>query len=303
MDSKAALGVALGLVTAFSLGLFMVPRRYYRGDSVTFLVGMTFGAMAGGFAYWLFAGRPFSTAPLAFASLLPGVNWALGTYAYAAGTHRVGLAKATGIKNTQVVVATLVAFVVFGEAATTNVPLACLGSALVVATAFVLSGIEHREEALPHASLGGYLIPIIASVLYGLNGLLMKWLIAGGVPRPQMNLGIGTGAFAGGLIVYATVKRRLDFLRAVGAGQHLAAVLGGVIWAIALVTMIVAIDFAGLAVAWSLMNLSIVVSVLYGVVILREVDVRRRWGQVAAGLVLATLGVLSLYLSKKLTGG
>jgi len=300
MDQGEALGVTLGLVTALFIGLFMVPRRYFKGDTVTFLVGMTFGAMVGNAVYWLVSGMPFSPRWLAVFSLVPGANWAVGTFAYAHGTHKVGLAKATGIKNTQVLVATAGAFIFFNEAETTQPVLAFLGSGLVVATAFILSNIRHREKALPHASLGGYLIPVIASVLYGLNGLFMKILIVGGVPRPQMNFGIGIGAFAGGVCLYGLVRRRLDFLRAAGARQHLMAVIGGLIWACGLVTMIIAIDFAGLAVAWSLLNLSIVVSVLYGVVVLREVDIARRWREVAAGLAVACLGVAALYLSKAL---
>ena len=302
LDPKAALGVILGLVTAVSIGLFMVPRRYFRGDTAVFLVGMTFGAMVGSTIYWVISGMPFSPKGIAIFSLVPGLNWALGTYAYAYGTHKVGLAKATGIKNTQVLVATAGAFIFFNEAQTTQPLLAFLGSGLVVATAFILSNIRHRDKALPHASLSGYLIPIIAAFLYGLNGLFLKILIAADIPRPHMNLGIGIGAFAGGLGVYVLLRRRLDFLKAVSLRQHALAVSGGLIWALALVTMILAIDFAGLAVAWSLMNLSIVVSVLYGVVLLREVDIRRRWKQVAAGLAVACLGILVLYLSKALGG-
>ncbi len=298
MDASASLGMVLGLATAFAIGLFMVPRRYFRGNTITFLVGMTFGAMAGNGAYWFLAGMPFSMRPMALFSLVPGINWAVGTFAYAHGTHRVGLAKATGIKNTQVLVATTGAFIFFGEAETTRPTLAFLGSALVVATAFILSRIRHRDEVLPHAGLGGYLIPIIASLLYGLNGLMMTVLIGADIPRAQINLGIGTGAFIGGVAVYLLAERRLDFVRAATFSQHGLAVLGGLVWSLALVTMVLAIDFAGLAVAWSLMNLSIVVSVLYGVVLFREVDLTLRWKQVAAGLLVASMGVLALYLSK-----
>lgn len=300
LDANAITGVLLGLLTAVFIGLFMVPRRHYKGDTATFLVGVTFGAALGNVIYWIVLGMPFDVTWLAAGSLLPGVNWAVGTFAYAAGTHRVGLAKATGIKNTQVVVATVGAFVIFGEARTTEPVLAFLGAGLVVATALALCGIRHRDEALPRASLKGYLVGIIASVLYGINGLLLKWLIAGGVPRPQMNLGIGLGAFAGGLLVYRVTKGRLDFIHAVAPGQHLLAIAGGLTWAAGLVTMIISIHYVGLAVAWSLLNLSIVIGVLYGTIALREVDIRLRWKQVAVGLVLACLGVLSLYLSKAL---
>ena len=300
MDSNAITGVLLGLLTAVFIGLFMVPRRHYKGNTATFLVGVTSGAAVGNLVYWIVSGMPFEVTWLAAGSLLPGVNWAVGTFAYAAGTHRVGLAKATGIKNTQVVVATVGAFVIFGEAQTTEPIFAFAGAGLVVATALVLSGMRHRKEALPHASLKGYLIPIIASVLYGINGLLLKWLIAGGVPRPQINFGIGLGAFAGGLLVYRVTRGRLDFLRAVSPWQHLLAVSGGLTWAAGLVTMIISIHYVGLAVAWSLLNLSIVISVLYGTIVLREVDIRLRWKQVAVGLALACFGVLSLYLSKAL---
>jgi len=303
LGTHAGAGVLLGLLTAVFIGLFMVPRRYFRGDTLTFLVGMSFGAMVGNAVYWLLAGRPFQCTWHACVALLPGANWAVGTYAYAAGTQRVGLSKATGIKNTQVVVTTLGAFLIFGEQATTQPHLAFLGAALVVATAFVLSRTEHRSEALPDASLAGYLIPIIAGVLYGVNGLVMKWLISAGVARPQLNLGIGVGAFLGGAGLYAVVNGSFRGALAPGARQTALAALGGLIWAAGLVTMIVSIAWAGVAVAWSLLNLSIVVSVLYGVFVFREIDARRRWLQLAAGLSLACLGVSSLYLSRVVGGG
>ncbi|MHC4714596.1 MAG: GRP family sugar transporter [Planctomycetota bacterium] len=308
MDPRASLGVILGLVTAFCLGLFMVPRRYFKGDSLNFLLGMTFGAALGGAVYWAVVGMPFKGWPFALCTLIPGVNWSLGTFAYAAGTHRVGLAKATGIKNTQVVLSVLGAFLIFKEGATTDPTLAVVGSALVVLTAIVLSRIRHSEQAVPHASPAGYLLPIIASILYGINGSLMKWLIDSGLEKPQINLGIGLGAFLGGAFLYTVralylfAKKRPGDIGWVGFRQFGLAAVGGLTWAVALVCMVVAIDFAGLAVAWSLLNLSIVVSVLYGVVILREID-PKRWRQVGFGLALACAGIVCLYLSKTVAAG
>ena len=300
MDQKGILGVVLGLVTAFFIGLFMVPRRYARSDNVTFLLGMMAGAAVGSAAYWLVAGAPWQWSWAVFFSLVPGVNWAVGSYAYAFGTERIGLAKATGIKNTQVVVTTVGGFVFFHERASTEPVSAVIGAALVVATAVYLSWIEHREESLPSASPAGYLVPIIASILYGVNGVFMKLLIVWNVPRPLANLGIGLGALLGGVALYVLTGRRFCDLPKAGLKNHFLALAGGVTWALGLVTMILSIDYAGLAVGWSLMNLSVVVSVLYGVVVLREIDLRRRWGRVAIGLVLACLGIAALYLSKLL---
>ncbi len=298
LDKTAFLGVILGLVTAFFIGLFMVPRRYVKSDSLTFMVGMTAGAAVGSAAYWLLAGMPFAHTPAALLSVVIGANWAVGTYAYAAGTRNIGLAKATAIKNTQPVVTTIGGFLFFNEAATTNPVFASAGAFLVVVTAYVLSSTAHREESVPDASLRGYLVPIIASVLYGANGLGMKLLTEYGVPRPQMNLGIGVGAMLGGMGTYVIVRRRFDFLKAASARDHALAALGGVVWAVALVTMIVSVAYVGVAVSWALLNLSIVISVLYGVIVLKEIDMGRRWRQVIGGLFLAGLGVLALYAAK-----
>lgn len=298
MSDGALLGVVLGLLTAFFLGFFMVPRAYARQDTLTFLVGMTAGAAAGGALYWLARGAPFVFSLPAFVSIIPGLSWASGTFGYAYGTEKIGLAKATGIKNTQVVVTVMGGFLLFGEVRTTNPFLAVLGTSLVVATAVVLSRAQHRSQAAPKAGAGGYLMCILASLLYGANGIVMKWILGRGVSAVQMTFLISAGAVAGGVSIYFIVRRRLDFLKRCPPRDHIFAFSGGLIWAAALVTMILAIDLAGVAVAWSLMNLSVLVSVLYGVVILREVDLKATWRTVAAGLALACLGVLSLYLSK-----
>jgi glucose uptake protein GlcU len=298
MSSEGLWGVVFGLVTAFFIGLFMVPRQYAKSDNPTFLLGLMAGATVGTFVYWVVAGMPFQWSWAALFSLVPGANWAAGSYA--SGTGRIGLAKATGIKNTQVVITTLGGFLIFGEGATTEPVLATIGSGLVVATAVYLSRVEHSRDVVPRASLKGYLIPIVASFLYGLNGLFMKMLIIWKVPLPQENLGIGVGALLGGAAIYAAKGKRFGDLGRWPKRDHIFALVGGLIWAVALITMLLSIEYAGLAVAWSLMNLSVVVSVLYGVVVLKEIDLRSRWGHVAIGLLLACLGVIALYYSKAL---
>jgi len=300
LSPLAAWGIVLSLITAFFIGLFMVPRRYTKSDTVTFLVGMTAGACLGSAIYWLLSGAPAKVFWGTWAAMIPGANWALGSYAYAWGTERIGLAKATGIKNTQVVVTTLGGFLMFNNIANTEPVLACLGSALVVATALVLSAIEHREESVPHASLMGYLVPIIASVLYGINGLIMNWVINSGISLPQMNVMTGVGSVLCAFVIYVVAKRRVNVLAECSLKEHALAVLGGVIWAAGLISMILSIAYAGLAVAWSLMNLSVVVGVLYGVIILREMDTRSRRWHVTAGLLLACLGIAALYLAKRI---
>lgn len=289
-------GVIFGLLSAVFIGLFMVPRRYVRSDGAAFILAMTSGAAAANALYWLASGTPFVSTPAALVTPLPGAVWAVGSYAYAAGARRVGLAKSIAIKNTQIVVTTLGGFLIFSEAETTNPLLACLGGAFVMATALVLSNTEHSGDAVPHASLTGYLVPAVASVLYGINGLLMKWLIANGVPQPQINLGIGLGAVGAGLALFFAVGRPSPAGSALS--RHALPFAGGVIWAAGLVTMLKAIEYAGVAVGWALMNLSIVVSVLYGVVILREISLKTQWRRVALGLLMAIAGIGALSLSK-----
>lgn len=298
MESQPLWGVLFGLLSAFFIGLFMVPRRYVLSDSVTFVVAMTAGSAAANSVYWLVMGRPFVATPAALVTLLPGAVWAVGSYAYAAGAHRIGLAKASAIKNTQLVVTTAGGFLIFNEAATTQPALACLGGAFVIATALIMSNTEHSGDTVPHASLTGYLVPIVASVLYGINGLLMKWLISHGVPQPEINLGIGLGGIATGLALFAAVKRRINPVDSAAARHHAFAFVGGVIWAAGLVAMLKAIEYAGVAVGWALMNLSVVISVSYGVVVLREISVRKQWRRVAVGLLMALCGIGALSLSK-----
>ena len=300
MGENASLGITLSLVTALLLGFFMVPRRYFKADTATFMVGLTFGAAVGNIIYWLFSGGDFALRPLAILPFLAGINWSAGTFAYAAGTHRVGIAKATGIKNTQLVWTTFGGFILFGEAATTSIPWAFAGAALILLTAIVLANIQHNEESIPRATLKGYMLPVISSVLYGANGLTIKFLGTKGLAVPQTCMSIGIGAFVGGLCFYAINNKKLNFLSRAPLSQHLLSVIGGIIWAAALVTMTLSIKYVGVAVAWALLNLSIVVTVLYGTFFLKELDIRKRWGSITVGLVLGCLGLLCLYLSKTL---
>ena len=294
-------GLFWGLASAFFIGLFMVPRRYVRCDTATFNVAMMAGAFAGTLAYWLATGARLEWRWWDAMAFLPGLNWAAGSFAYAAGAARLGITKSTGVKNTQVVVTTAGGFLFFGEAAVTSPWLAYTGSALVVLVAVVLAQTTHSEAAIPGGAHGrgrGYLWSAVASVVYGVNGLLMNICIRHDVPMPQMNLFIGIGAIVGGLGIYALRKRRLDIIAAASPRDHAWAIGGGLVWAAGLVSMVLSMGYIGVAVSWAVLNLSIVVSVLYGVFILREVEMRRHWGRIAAGLAIACIAVAVLYLSK-----
>ena len=119
-----------------------------------------------------------------------------------------------------------------------------------------------------------------------------------GLAIPQTCMSIGIGAFLGGIGFYFISNRKLNVLSRAPFQQHLMAAGGGIIWAVALVTMTFSIKYAGVAVAWALLNLSIVITVLYGALFLKEMDIRKKWVSITVGLVCGCLGLLFLYLSK-----
>ena len=298
MDYGVIKGVSFGLLAALTMGFFMAPRRRFGGNNRQFLLGGTAGAAAAGLAYWLSSGAPFRFTAMAWVPPLAGVCWMLGTLSYAAGAHSVGLAKASGIKNTHFIVTTAGGFLLFNEGASTNLFLASAGAALMLVMAFVLARMEHNDAELPHACAFGYIATLGSPLFYGINGLLLKWVIDAGLPRSQILFSMALGSLFASVCAWGGGSMAAGPAERLALRKYAPAVLSGLIWAAGFVAAIFSIQYIGVAVARTLQSLAIVVSFIYGGILLREIDLWRYRVQTAAVLMLTVLAVVCLYLSK-----
>lgn len=295
MSLTVILGFIFGILSALFFACYMVPQKLVRQQTPTYLWWMSLGVLVTALIPFAMLGFPMHADwPARGTALLCGIVWALGTLSFAAAIARIGLAQATPIKNTTGVLGTLVGLVVLSEWRTTDPILCLLGSVAIVGSAIVI-GAATPSTPRPTSAIG-VCYALGAAVCYASYLYPMKRVLQ------QVSYVEFTLWMAAGILLMSTVNvlvtRHLRDVLAQPPRAALLAMLGGVSWALALFCLAAGLNYAGLAIAWSLAQLNTVPAVFIGMFAFHEVRWASQWPKITLGLVAAVAGTLLLALSK-----
>jgi len=298
-DTDLLVGFLFALGSAVFFGLYMVPRKMAHGTPAQFAVGMISGVLVGVTLLQLAGGaRLVASARQVVSGYLSGVLWAAGIALFSQAVSRMGLARATPIKNTTAVMGTILALVFAGETAEVHPALALLGSGLVVSAAVILGRMSCEDGAACSSggSVRGVALSLGAAVAFASYAVPLKGLLRQGVPRTEAIFWIAQGAFVGSLVFFC---RRWRELRAVAGCPACMtwAPLGGLVWLAGALCLAVGIEKTGISIAWSVGNLNTLVAVAVGTWVFREVHPGRHRLALALGLLSAAAGVICLGVS------
>jgi glucose uptake protein GlcU len=297
MSVTLILGFIFGILSALFFAFYMVPQKIVRQDTPTFLWWMSLGVLVTAAIPYVALGCPMHADWAARGTgLFCGVVWALGTLSFAAGIMRIGLAQATPIKNTTGVLGTLVGLIAFAEWRTTDPILCLLGSVAIVLSAILIGATTPTEPRPPSAA--GVLFALGAAVCYATYLYPMKLVLElEQVSDVEFTIWMAAGIF-GLTTTTVLATRRAPTVLAQPPRAALMAMLGGVSWALALFCLAASINYAGLAIAWSLAQLNTIPAVFIGMFTFHEVRWTTQWRKITLGMIAAVIGTILLALSK-----
>jgi glucose uptake protein GlcU len=304
-------GLIYAMFCAVFFGLYAVPRKYSKMGKYTFLLSMCIGVGVSTYALGAL-GEPGLSLNMeqVILSLLSGCIWTIGTFTFILSIDAIGIVKATPIKNLTGVMGAISGIVVFDEF-TANQPLHIAyilgGSIFIAISAVVISRLYPEKEKILEgdrlddrtAVIRGMILALIAAVSYSLYTAPGKMVYEGNGALMYLYIRyMGIGTALSSLIGFLVFDRDFRTWFKEPLKEHLIAALGGLIWAIAYFLVTLGIEAVGLAVAWPLGNLNTIVSVAYGVLVLREVNVKGQSLRIISGLALAVLGVWLIVLAR-----
>lgn len=292
------LGFAYAMVAMFLMGFYMVPRQHTAVSERRFLVWMGVGILISssliGFAA---EGIPRVTRSHYLLTFAAGLVWSVGALGYAASVQRLGIARATPIKNTYGALSTVYGIAIFHEftaARPTALALAVLGSVAIVVSASLLGRVEaSRHAACPAADarcvVTGMLFGAVAALGFGTRSIPTKIVLGDGVSAETFLFYMAQGAFVGNLIA-ALAFRESRSTAPAAPKDYLLPMLSGAGWAVAAEFLNLAVIGVGIAVAFPLMNLSTLVAVGYALLVAKGIDLSTHRTLFWSGLVVSLLG-------------
>ena len=294
-------GFLLAGVSALFFGLYMVPRKLCRLSDFEFVASMAFGVVPTTLAATLVhnggLGEALPTHGLQL-SFLCGLIWTCGMLFYTLAVGQMGLALATPIKNTTAILGTIIGFAFFAEGEHTKLVPALIGSLLVVACAIVLGMTGERKGTRSFITPLGILFAILAATFFATYTIPLKCAMKLHIDSYRIIAIMGLGSASGGLALLVAQRRSLrQWLRS-AKRDHAWAAAAGACWTVATIAMAEAIARIGLAVTWPISNLNTIVTVACGILLFREISVRKFGKTLALGMLCAIVGSVLLGLAK-----
>jgi len=290
-----ALGFLLAGLTAVAFGLYMVPRRFSHASPDDFSTCMGIG-VAVTLALPLLTGTGRFVLPGFLLAVGSGVVFALATRLFVLSVDRLGLSRATPVKNLAGVFGTVFGLWLLAEyrdAGTLLIAQLVLGSLLIALGAYLIGGVGHPRGAAPapaRSDAAGFAFAVLSAACFGFY--LVPLRLSAPLGQNLGYLGVGLGALAGlGLPHLATGRMRCS-LREGALG-----LLAGLLLACGVLVGTPATRLIGLSVAWPLAQLNTFVALGVGVFWLREFEERQErprllWATLATVAGIALLAAL-----------
>lgn len=319
MEPGLLLGLSYSIASLLLFSSFAVPRRYVNSGTMEYMLSLCAGsALSTTTIGYLLNGGFAPDVRVVSLSYLAGFIWCAATICFVYATDCMGLARAAVIRNTTVAFGVLFGILVFREYSfgePLRLLLVLAGSLTVVTAARLFGRVSASGDVVrascpinlikPRAMVARDTRPNLIGTAFGLAAALFYALynvpgrfvtVETGSPW-HLFMYIGQGSLVACLIAYAVLTRPRMWSR-VPLRDHLLAMFAGVLWSLAYAFLLLAIQSLGLAVAWSLANLSTVVQLVIGVAVFREVSVEGHSRNITLGAVAAILGVVLLGLSR-----
>lgn len=297
MQLLIILGFLFGVMSAFFFALYMLPQKLGKVDHTTYLWSMGVGVMCTALLAYMLTGCPHaSTWPQRGLALICGLVWGLGTLAFAAAIQRIGLALATPFKNTTGIIGTLVGLLIFQEYRVTNPWMVLSGSILIVAAAIII-GRTGRADTPRQSSAAGIGFALLAAACYASYLYPMK-IVVKEIGYWEFTPWMGAGILITATIAVLTRRDGVRAFRNYPPRVLASALLGGVAWTVALLSLAASMNLIGLSISWSLAQLNTVPAVFFGILLFHEVHAPTHWRTLTLGLVAAIVGTILLGFAK-----
>lgn len=290
------MGFIFAFITSLFFTAYVVPKKLTAQTPLRYSVFQGIGFFAASAAAFLISRISKSSVdrindPVLLLSCLTGVIWFAGSMFLLIAIDKMGLSRSNQWKNLQGPFGALFNMVFLAEYLHTNVFFIILASALILISA-VLFNVKTAGEDLK-ANRSGIIFGLLAAVLFGINSMLQKYVSSRGFMYSQLfciSLFVMISSF-----VFALIREHdLKFIKDICKKENLPGLAAGVIYFFASFFSTHAYRLIPGSVAFTIIQLNAVWTVLIGVLIFKEIDFKKNRFRILTGIVCAIAGVIVL---------
>jgi len=279
----------IACIPILSFGLLPVVATWIGGKPVEQSMGVALGSFV--FALLVFLIRkPDISTHIFLIGLFSGIFWSIGSIGQFMGLTYLGVSKSMPVSNGGQIIGTSLMGVMLGDWATSQSKMFGFAALALIIVGIIFTSYHDSGSKGPKPQWKkGLLVNLVSALGFTFYvGILKYFSIDGWSSILPQSIGQVLGIVMLGILFFKMQPiTRLSLKNS----------LGGIIWAVGNIALLISQVKIGLAVAYPFSQAAIIVSVLGGVFINKEHKSRREWLFTGIGMVVILAGLYLIYLS------
>lgn len=289
------IGYLLAIITSIFFSIYVIPKKIVKEKTMYYTVFLTLGFFITSTILYIF----FKTTgickenisiTIVMVLLLRGLFWFLSAYVYALAIDKIGVSMSVQYQSLKAPFGVFLTLFFLEEFLITNIPVVLLATVLTFLSALLLT-----IKKVPNKKIDmmGIIYAIISAILLATTNLLQKWVTNQGIVYSQhLFTAISSFLFA---CLYVLLKdKNIKNVISTTKKSMFLATLGGCAFYFASFFQALAYKQLPASIVTIIVQLSTVWSILIGVVIFKEIDIKKHWKRISLGIVFTILSIVIL---------
>lgn len=293
------IGYLLAILSSLFFGIYIIPKKLVKTDTKYYLFYMSLGfVFISLIAYFstLFTGNNHEMLfhPVLLLVCLRGISWFIASNLFLISIDKIGMSRSTQYKNLKGPLGVLLTLIFLSEFKVTNVMLVLLAAILTFLSAVLFTIKKDNKKEIDKS---GIVYACIASLFLGVNALIQKYVTNCGFIYTQQlyqSITIMITSF-----IYVLMKdKSITNLQSLTLRNKLLAFIGGLLYYFATYFNTLAYKYLPASIAFTIINMSGVWTVLIGILLFKEIDFKKNYKRILFGIFLSIIAIFILLIGK-----
>lgn len=233
--------------------------------------------------------------PILVLSGLGGVLWLLGSVFFLTAIDKIGLSRSNQWKNLQGPIGAILTLTFLSEFMQTRIIYIILAIISILMSAMLFTIRNSKEKIVDKK---GIIYAILSALFFGTNALIQKYATNNGLVYSQQVYFSGL-VFISSIVYLLITEKNINALKDINKKDNILGIVGGCTYFFASFFSTLAYKYIPGSIAFTIVQLNAVWTVLVGIIIFKEINFKKHWLRIILGILLAIIGVVMLLLAQK----
>lgn len=224
-----------------------------------------------------------------------GSLWFVGSVFFLTSIDKIGLSRSNQWKNLQGPIGAILTLIFLSEFLETRLIYIVLAIIFILISAMLFTIKNSKEKTVDKK---GIIYAILSALFFGINALIQKYATNNGLVYSQQVYFAGL-VFISSIVYLLVTEKNIIVLKNINKKDNILGIVGGCIYFFASFFSTLAYKYIPGSIAFTIVQLNAVWTVLVGILLFKEIDFKKHWSRIILGILLAIIGVIMLLFAQK----